>query len=224
MIKALSLKFGRAPGLPTETITTTPVTVFVGPNNSGKSKILTEIHQYCTTGRRNTSNVLVEQIGFESLSRDLAEERIHHVTLRPHVTETLQPDHIIVGKREYRKQLQRELLIQSLLHPNTDAIRFCQWYLTYNTLMLDGRSRISLIDDQDAGDLQQPPETSFQALLRDNEKRAEVRRIVHDAFNAYLVIDPTKRGGPRNSDRLLRWIPTSEWRDRNHAETEKIPR
>ena len=32
------------------------------------------------------------------------------------------------------------------------------------------------------------------------------------------------RGGPRNSDRLLRWIPTSEWRDRNHAETEKIPR
>ena len=33
-----------------------------------------------------------------------------------------------------------------------------------------------------------------------------------------------RRGGPRNSDRLLRWIPTSEWRDRNHAETEKIPR
>ena len=32
------------------------------------------------------------------------------------------------------------------------------------------------------------------------------------------------RGGPRNSDRLRRWIPTSEWRDRNHAETEKIPR
>ena len=31
------------------------------------------------------------------------------------------------------------------------------------------------------------------------------------------------RGGPRNSDRLLRWIPTSEWRDRNHAETEKYP-
>ena len=36
--------------------------------------------------------------------------------------------------------------------------------------------------------------------------------------------DYVLRGGPRNSDRLLRWIPTSEWRDRNHAETEKIPR
>ena len=148
MIKTLSLKFGRAPGLPTETIRTTPVTVFVGPNNSGKSKILTEIHQYCTTGQRNISNVLVEQIGFESLSRDFAEERIHHVTLRPHVTETLQLDHIIVGKRGHRQQLQRELLIQSMLHPDTQALRFCQWYLTYNTLILDGKSRISLIEDQ----------------------------------------------------------------------------
>ncbi len=39
-----------------------------------------------------------------------------------------------------------------------------------------------------------------------------------------MAVEPAERGGPRNSDRLLRWIPTSEWRDRNHAETEKIPR
>ena len=121
MIKTLSLKFGRAPGLPTETIKTTPVTVFVGPNNSGKSKILTEIHQYCTTGQRNILNVLVEQIGFESLSPDLAEERIHHLTLRPRVTEALEPGHIIVGKRGSRQQLQRDLLIQSILRPDTQA-------------------------------------------------------------------------------------------------------
>ena len=212
MIKALSLKFGRAPGLPTETITTTPVTVFVGPNNSGKSKILTEIHQYCTTGQRNTSNVLVEQIGFESLSPDLAEERIHHVTLRPRVTEALQPGHIIVGKRGSRQQVQRELLIQSLIRPDTQLAEFCQWYLTYNTLILDGKSRISLINDQKAGDLQQPPETSFQALLRDNEKRAEVRRIVHDAFNVHLVIDPTKLGTLRL--RLSPKAPASELQER----------
>ena len=39
MISNFRLKFGRAPALPPETITTTPVTVFVGPNNSGKSKV-----------------------------------------------------------------------------------------------------------------------------------------------------------------------------------------
>ena len=36
VISSFNLKFGRAPGLPGETIATTPVTVFVGPNNSGR--------------------------------------------------------------------------------------------------------------------------------------------------------------------------------------------
>ena len=83
MIKNLSLKFGRALGLPPETIHTNPVTVFVGPNNSGKSKILAEIHQYCTNGQRNISNVIVEQVGFEDLLSRICQELIKHVTLRP---------------------------------------------------------------------------------------------------------------------------------------------
>ena len=49
---------------------------------------------------------------------------------------------------------------------------------------------------------------------------------LQDNYDVAVVMsgDADNRGGPRNSDRLLRWIPTSEWRDRNHAETEKIPR
>ena len=212
MIKTLSLKFGRAAELPAEVISTTPVTVFVGPNNSGKSKILTEIHQYCTSGRRNIANVLVEQISFESLSQDAAEERVQHVTLRPHATETLRPDHVIVGKRGHRQEIPRELLVRSLLDTNARISEFCQWYLTYNTLILDGKSRISLINDQKAGDLQQPPQTSFQVLFRDNEQRAEVRRIVHDAFDTYLVIDPTNLGTLRL--RLSPDEPISELQER----------
>ena len=83
------------------------------------------------------------------------------------------------------------------------AESFCSWYLAYNTLILDGRGRIGLINEQNAGDLQQTPQTSFQALFHDDIKRAEVRRIVHDAFDTYLVIDPTKLGKFR-----LRLSPT----------------
>ena len=216
MIKTLSLKFGRAPGFPTETINTTPVTVFVGPNNSGKSKILAEIHQYCTSGKRNISNVLVERISFESFSQDAAEERIQHITLRPRVTETLQPGQIIVGKRTHRKKVSRKLLVQSLLDTNTNAADFCQTYLTYNTLILDGKSRISLINDQEAGDFQQSPQTSFQVLFHDNDQRAEVRRIIHDAFDTYLVIDPTKSGKLRL--RLSPNEPISELQERGFHE------
>ena len=175
MIKKLSLKFGRAPGLPPETIHTTPVTVFVGPNNSGKSKVLAEIYQYCTSGRRNISNVIVEQIGFKAFSRESAKERIKHVTLRPSAKETLQPDHLIVGKRGHRNQVPKEQLVHSFLNPDAQARYFCSWYLAYNTLILDGQGRINLINEQNAGDLQQAPQTSFQALFRD-DKRSSLAR------------------------------------------------
>ena len=203
MIEKLSLKFGRAPGLLPETIHTTPVTVFVGPNNSGKSKVLGEIYQYCTTGQRNLSNVIVEHIRFNIFSQESARERIKHVTLRANVNETLKPDHIIVGKRGHRHNVPQQYLLDGFLDPNENPEFFCRWYLVYNTLILDGRSRIGLINEQSAGDLQQPAKTSFQALFHDDIKRAEVRRIVHDAFDAYVVIDPTHLGKLR-----LRLSPT----------------
>jgi len=61
--------------------------------------------------------------------------------------------------------------------------------------MLDGRERIMLVKEQEAGDLVQKPSlTSLQVLFHDHIKREEVRRIVYDAFGFYFVIDPTKLG------------------------------
>ena len=194
MLKTLTLKFGRAPGLPPESIPTTPVTVFVGPNNSGKSKVLSEIYQYCSTGTRDVTNVIVENIAFEHFSQESAEERIKQVTLHPLSNETLQPNYLIVGKKAHRLKVRKADLFNSFLNIDTHTQLFCQWYLSYNTLILDGRSRINLVNNQKAGDLQQPPQTSFQALFRDDIKRAEVSRIVHDAFGSYLVIAPTHLG------------------------------
>jgi predicted ATPase len=78
MIKNILLKFGRGPGIPADQIQTTPITVFVGPNNSGKSKVLQELHSCCSNGQRNMANVILEQIEFESLSHEKAEERNRH--------------------------------------------------------------------------------------------------------------------------------------------------
>ena len=195
MIKTLSLKFGRAPGLPPERIPPAPVTVFVGPNNSGKSKILAEIHQYCTQGFRDVSDVIVEQIGFESFSQESAEERLNHVTLPPNAADRLRLGDLIVGARGGdRLRVSRKDFIASFLDPDAHPGVFCPNYLASNTLMLDGRSRINLIKDQAGGDLQQAPRTSFQVLFKDKEKRAEVRRIVHEAVDRYLVVDPTHLG------------------------------
>ena len=196
MIKKLHLKFGRAPGLPPVTIDTTPVTVFVGPNNSGKSKVLAELERYCVEGNINVTDVIVEKIDFESFSIEAAENHITRVTLPPLPNETLKPDHLFVGTPDSRMQVPKKRLINSFLSPNdpNNATRFCQWFLAYTILMLDGHQRITLINEQGAYDLQQPSQTSFHVLFRDKIKREEVRRIVYDAFGFYLVVDPTKLG------------------------------
>ncbi|MEH2412559.1 ATP-dependent nuclease [Nostoc sp.] len=194
MIKTIKLKFGRGSGLPSEEVVTTPITVFVGPNNSGKSKVLSEIHYYCISGQLNITDVILEKIEFDTFSIEAAEEKIKKSTLQPHISEALLPDHIIVGKKGMRHQVPRQNLLNVLQNPNGQVNLFCPWYLSFNTLLLDGKSRISLIGQQSAGDLQQPPQTSFQVLFRDDAKRDEVRRIIYDAFGTYFVIDPTFLG------------------------------
>lgn len=194
MIKTIKLKFGRGSGLPSEEVVTTPITVFVGPNNSGKSKVLSEIHYYCTSGQLNVTDVILEKIEFDTFSIEAAEEKIKKSTLQPHIGEALLPDHIIVGKKGTRHQVPRQNLLNVLQNPNGQVNLFCPWYLSFNTLLLDGKSCISLIGQQSAGDLQQPPQTSFQVLFRDDAKRDEVRRIIYDAFGTYFVIDPTFLG------------------------------
>lgn len=217
MISTLKLKFGRAPGVSATPIDTTPVTVFVGPNNSGKSKVLAEIEQFCRSGHKNTLMVILDDLIFSGLSTDKALEAIEHIRQQPNPGEAINVDHILVGSRHGRQQVPFNNLTQVIEHPTSNLGAFCQWYLTHSTLILDGRNRINLVNQQSAGDLQQAPQSSFQVLFRDDAKRHEVRRIVSDAFGSYFVIDPTSLGNFRI--RLSQQAPVSDLEERGiHAE------
>jgi ABC-type cobalamin/Fe3+-siderophores transport system ATPase subunit len=197
MISSFKLKFGRAPGMAAAPVSTTAVTVFVGPNNSGKSKVLSEIENYCRTGQKNGAALLLDEIAFSGLSEDKAQQAIEHISQPPNPGESVQVDHILVGSRYGRQQLRRNDLLSAVQNPSSNIPGFCQWFLTHNTLILDGRSRINLVNQQGAGDLQQAPQSSFQVLFRDDVKRHEVRRIVSEAFGTYFVLDPTHLGNLR---------------------------
>jgi ABC-type branched-subunit amino acid transport system ATPase component len=208
VIKTIKLKFGKAPNLPSVEIVTTPITVFVGPNNSGKSKVLSEIHYRCTSGQLNTMDVILNAIEFDSFTPEVAKERVRKITLQPHSTEALMPEHIIVGKKGTRNQINEQQLLNVLQNTNSQINLFCPWYLAFNTLILDGRNRINLVNQQPAGDFQQPPHTSFQVLFQDDDKRKKVRRIIHDAFGLYFVVDPTNSGQLRL--RLSSRLPSTD--------------
>src|SRR5438093_8104944 len=151
MIRKLQLRFGKGPDTVPEPLQVTPVTVFVGPNNSGKSKVLSEIHRYCANGQRNATDVILDQIEFEVVSAEVADEKIRHVTLKPHAQEAVLLDHVIVGKRGSRQQVNKQNLLQAFLNANGQPHLFCSWYLQYNTMILDGQGRIGLVNQQGAG-------------------------------------------------------------------------
>jgi hypothetical protein len=194
MISSFQLKFGRAPSAPAEQIAATPVTVFVGPNNSGKSRVLSEIERYCRTGNKDASALLLSELNFVGLPLEKAAQAIDRITVPPNPGESTAIDYIFVGSRYGRSQVPAEHLTTVVQNPSTHLQAFCSWFLTHNTLILDGRSRINLVNDQGAGDLQQPAQSSLQVLFREDAKRHEVRRIVFEAFGSHFVIDPTNLG------------------------------
>src|SRR5688572_21573000 len=79
MISSFTLKFGRTPGALGKQISATPVTVFVGPNNSGKSRILSEIEQFCRTGNRDGNAVILNDITFTGLDSESTEKAIRQI-------------------------------------------------------------------------------------------------------------------------------------------------
>lgn len=212
MISTFKLKFGRAPNVAAETVHATAVTVFVGPNNSGKSKVLSEIAQYCSTGQKQASQVVLEEAEFSGLTEEQALTAIDHIRQPPNLNEALQVNHIIVGGRSGRIQVQLDSIKNAVIEPSSNVPGFCQWFLKFATLILDGKSRINLVNQQSAGDLQSAPQSSFQLLFRDDEKRKEVRRIVFDAFGLHFVIDPTNLGNLRI--RLSKNAPASDVQER----------
>ncbi|MEW6143606.1 MAG: AAA family ATPase [Thermodesulfobacteriota bacterium] len=211
MIKSIKLKFGRAPTLQAETIETTPVTLFVGPNNSGKSKVLSEIYQFCQNGSQNTLNLIFDSLEFETFTAEQAEDKIKFSLLKPRHGEAVLDNHVIIGKKGTRHNVNRSQLLEAVKNPNNRPSHFCSWYLSYNTLILDGNSRINLINQQPAGDLQ-IPQSTFQVLFTDDKKRHEVRRIIKEAFDLYFVIDPTHLGQLRL--RLALYAPLNDAQER----------
>jgi predicted ATPase len=210
MIKKIKLRFGSSQIKPFLEADLTPVTVFVGPNNSGKSRVLMEIEMFCKRGELNSTNLILKELEFSDL-QDPEAEIIKH-TLRPKRDESLKPGDIVFGKEYTRHHLNREWLLDMFSNVEPNKQGYCYYYVSFNTIRIDGGSRINLIHHQHTGDLLETPTNSLQVLFTNNTKRIELRRIIYDAFKKYLVIDPTLLGYLRI--RLSEIAPKDEIQER----------
>lgn len=197
MLSSIELRAGRAPGQPSEPVALTPITVFVGPNNSGKSRVLAELAQYCRSGEQNSASLVLKRADFAGMSEDRAKEAVAKIRLTPQLGEAVNPTNILVGARGSRMQVPEARLRELVVEPVKDPGGYAAWFLQHLTLMLDGSNRITLTNQQPAGDLQAPAHTSFQQLFRDDARRVNLRRITSEAFGYHLVVDPTNLGNLR---------------------------
>lgn len=70
MIRQIHLKSGQSPQSAPLSFEPTPLTIFVGPNNSGKSLLLREIEDFCSHGQKRDSFCVLNNLEFEPLPID----------------------------------------------------------------------------------------------------------------------------------------------------------
>ena len=185
------LTFVAAPGLPGEA---SPVTILVGPNNSGKSLALREISAWADG--EDVDRKVVEHLDVEwSVADDVLQLlKPFETTLSP--GEATQPNSIIIapfkpGRGPNRLWVSRETLNEQLSQGSTTP-----WLrrnvLAHFTARLDGRTRFDLMQPQPFQDMQLPPQHHLAALFMDDALRQRARDLVVRAFpGRYFVIDPT---------------------------------
>ncbi|WP_216920269.1 ATP-binding protein [Synechococcus sp. CCAP 1479/9] len=187
------------------------MTVFVGPNNSGKSLVLREIQQYAEHGKPARSKIVEHlEIAYPDPESAAVLVRSREAALPP--GQYLQENHVRLIRTipSSGSVSQFDVNVPHLLQNIQGAwekqsasslpARFDPWpgvfeqFVSLYTIALDGRTRFALTEPRQAGDLQLAPQNHLAALFVNDVARARVREITHDAIGLYFVIDPTNLG------------------------------
>lgn len=169
MINKFKIKFGSSPVQNCLEINSAPITLFVGPNNSGKSVALKEIYRFCQIGHREPNNIILEDIEFDVLKNP--DEEISELIS----WEDSNTGRIHFGnsyKSSSRFDGTRESLLYILCNPNQFKTAFTSNYLSSLITWLSGFNRLEIIRSQERGDLKEKiPRNILTSLFIDDKKR-----------------------------------------------------
>ena len=197
LIQGLVLGAGRKDGEQQQDLALSGLTIFVGPNNSGKSLAVREIYAYALRSG-NFVPKLVTKIVVRPLSNDETEGALRTFAspiVGFHFSDRLNYRHrhgsVTINEAEARRVLQ---------DPASDMDRFGILYLSNATINLNGEARLTLCNPRPIGDLQHPdPFNALQLLFATDDLRAEVRKVLFRVFGEYFVLDPTFQNNLRIS-------------------------
>jgi predicted ATP-dependent endonuclease of OLD family len=193
MLSSITLKFTEHRDL---VLPSSGITIFVGPNNAGKSLVLKEIESAFNIHPFPGNTLMLRD--YEVTWQDEAEIDATLARFEQYKDSNAQIGHRTIGRinpntgRE-AGQINVETLkniAKQKQQKNWWATQFLKW----GVLRLDGRSRFNLTNDQTGGDLLAAPTNVLAHLFQDDAARKKVRELVKDAFGLTFSIDPTNLG------------------------------
>lgn len=192
MLKKLHLKFGSSEAKPPLEFELGPVTVFVGPNNSGKSLALREIESFISHSRRGNL-AIVRDIEPRISGRREAEALIASRAVKKSSFGNVPPeDHILVSRIDPVSGSGREMFLnvshtlnlvdqmQSGVYGSNLDYMF-QNLISLFVVRLDGRTRFGLTEPKQAADLLGLAHNHLLALFQDESARKRARQQVDRA-------------------------------------------
>lgn len=186
MLKSISLKFGSNGRTNSLSFDLTPVTIFVGPNNSGKSLALKDVERYLQMGKNEHGNI-VSEIVTELDTNEKLMTKIKELDIE------LETDgQIDYGLFSVSGSYVKNIFHKQLYHDGAVKEHYAfELFMQYFELRLDGTTRLSLIGNQPTGDLLGKPINRLMELFKDDDKRLRIRKLIYDAFKLYFIIDIT---------------------------------
>lgn len=207
MLDSITLKFTQHEDL---VLPAAGITIFVGPNNSGKSLILKEVEQAFLVHPFPNNLLVLSDYEIKWPEVDAVKSAL--TKFDAFQEKNLPVDHKTIGRinpnggREGVTHSVTTLL--NIAAAKADKHWWATQFLRWGVLRLDGRSRFNLTNDQAGGDLLSAPQNILAHLFQDDVARKKVRHLINDAFGFNFAIDPTNLGQLRI--RLSRETPPED--------------
>lgn len=163
------------------------ITLFIGPNNGGKSQALRDIASKFTG---HFSGVVLSGVDLTAFSDADLETKLDWLSRPKLAGEDPDPNKIAVGKRGSYQIIDKNSLKSSALQEKHYHV-YAQWFLQYLIMNLNGESRLQLTNPMPSVHIRQPPNSTISLLLRNDPLRSRLSSLVFEAFGQHLVIDPT---------------------------------
>lgn len=183
MLKTITFNAGSSPGQSPLSFNLEPsVTIFVGPNNAGKSTALAEL-QNAIAGN---SGSIIGRVDIEPMTENDAEALISKLSLSNH------PNYVEV--QSAGGAVQQFHIPDLRLILTSASYRSRYWnFASHKTRYLGGSDRTNLLRPQDRNDLS-APSTEFGRLLMEPFKSQSFRNIVAEELGLHIGFDALSQG------------------------------